>query len=123
LISVLSSTTAPLPKFKYIPNTTYLTHQLVDQSKMSDIFKGIGNLIASIFQVIEGAISAVINTVVTAFQTVFSVIVGAFKSVFSLAEGVVGLVVGKSLPSLSWYLISMDATMLVSILSWTGTNH
>jgi hypothetical protein len=64
---------------------------------MSDIVKGIGNLIASIFQVIEGAVSAVVNTVVTAFQAVFNVIVGAFKSVFSLAEGVVGLIVGKSI--------------------------
>lgn len=67
---------------------------------MSDLIKGIGNVITSIFQVIEGAITAVVNTIITAFQTVFDVIVGTFKSVFNLTEGAIGLVVGKpvSLP-------------------------
>ena len=66
---------------------------------MSDLVKGIGNVITSIFQVIEGAITAVVNTIIIAFQTVADVIVGTFKSVFNLTEGAVGLVVGMFAPS------------------------
>jgi hypothetical protein len=66
---------------------------------MSDIVKGLGNMVASIFQVIQGAITTVVNVIVTAFQSVFDVIVSTFKGVFNLAEGVVGLVVGKVTPT------------------------
>ncbi len=64
---------------------------------MSDLVKGIGNVITSIVQLIEGAIKAVVNTIITAFQTVFDVIVGTFKSVFNLTEGAIGLVVGMGI--------------------------
>ncbi|KIW68659.1 hypothetical protein PV04_04587 [Phialophora macrospora] len=69
---------------------------------MSDIVKGIGNLITSIVEIIKGIFGTFFNVIRGIFVTVFNVfegalnaVVGLVKNTFNLAEGVVGFLIGN----------------------------
>lgn len=62
---------------------------------MSDIIKGLTNLVESFFQIIYGTISAVVNTIVSTLQAAFAFIVSIVQGAFNISEGVVGLILGK----------------------------
>ncbi|ETI24638.1 hypothetical protein G647_04007 [Cladophialophora carrionii CBS 160.54] len=69
---------------------------------MSDIAKGVGNLITSIVEIIKGIFGTFINAIQGIFVTVFNVFQGALNAViglvrntFNLAEGAVGFIIGN----------------------------
>ncbi|OCT52619.1 hypothetical protein CLCR_11014 [Cladophialophora carrionii] len=69
---------------------------------MSDIAKGVGNLITSIVEIIKGIFGTFINVIQGIFVTVFDVFQGALNAViglvrntFNLAEGAVGFIIGN----------------------------
>jgi phage-related protein len=63
---------------------------------MSDIVKGIGNLFASLFEIITGVIGTAINAVTSTISAVIDVFIGIITNLFNIAEGVAGLILGKS---------------------------
>ncbi|EXJ92239.1 hypothetical protein A1O3_00789 [Capronia epimyces CBS 606.96] len=58
---------------------------------MSDLVKGIGNLLASIVDIIKGLFVTVFHL----FEGAVNTVIGVFKGVFNLAEGVVGFIIGN----------------------------
>jgi phage-related protein len=70
---------------------------------MSDIVKGVGNLISSIVEIIKGIFGTFFNVIRGIFVTVFNVfegalnaVIGLVKNTFNLAEGAVGFIIGMS---------------------------
>jgi hypothetical protein len=58
---------------------------------MSDIAKGLGDLITSIVEIIKG----IFTTIFHVFEGALNAILGVFKGMFNLTEGVLGFVIGK----------------------------
>lgn len=61
---------------------------------MSEIIKGLANLVQSFFQIIYGTISTVVSTIVGTVEAAFRFVIGLFQSVFNVSEGIVGLIIG-----------------------------
>lgn len=58
---------------------------------MSDIAKGLGDLVTSIVEIIKGIFTTIFNVI----QGALNAILGVFKGMFNLTEGVLGFVIGK----------------------------
>jgi len=58
---------------------------------MSDIVKGISNLLASLFEIIKG----IFTTALHVAEGAVSAVVGLIKNVFNMAEGIVGFIIGN----------------------------
>ncbi|KIX98664.1 uncharacterized protein Z520_05965 [Fonsecaea multimorphosa CBS 102226] len=58
---------------------------------MSDIAKGVSNLVASIFEIIKGIFVTVYNV----FEGALNAVIGLLKNTFNLAEGVLGFLIGN----------------------------
>lgn len=58
---------------------------------MSDIAKGVGDLVTSIVEIIKG----IFTTIFHVFEGAFNAIIGVFKGMFNLTEGILGFIIGK----------------------------
>ncbi|KIW29797.1 uncharacterized protein PV07_05585 [Cladophialophora immunda] len=58
---------------------------------MSDIAKGVSNLVASIFEIFKGIFVTVFNV----FEGALNAVIGLLKNTFNLAEGVLGFLIGN----------------------------
>lgn len=58
---------------------------------MSDIVKGLGDLIGSILEIFKGIVTSIINI----FQSVLGLFTDLIKNVFGAAEGIIGFILGK----------------------------
>lgn len=61
---------------------------------MSDIAKGVGNLITSIVEIIKG----IFTTIFHVFEGAFNAILGVFKGMFNVTEGILGFIIGELSP-------------------------